>query len=367
MYAAQKGGNSKSAAVFDNRLRISEMLVYELNKFRRDSREACDSFFEFVKSSYNVQQLVFDSLGISLTYDHIRSKLDLNSYLRERSMGDMGLPHFEFDETQNRLFSLSLGKEMYERSGDLDSMEVSLGRCADYLSTTMLAVYTIKNIKTNADNYLTDIVRLLMAEEYRKKALLEGNQQENVVYSSEFFYKGDHPKQKVVSIFDGRYISCYVHLDIGDQGQVKGALVALANVSVLAKESIRELAARRLSARNTKDRQQEIDYLNKVKKYHKIYEASQRYDERVLYNFCLEMDLDNDRKISKEDLWGFCNKKKIDIQRSVSFFNIRSQIHSSKMPTSSTWGPNPTNSSGLKMIHWPSIASTPQVDSRYDS
>ena len=297
-------------------LQMAESLVAELNEFRQNIPGSCERLFEQVKASYNVQQLTFGSIGGGLALEDTRLKFGLNAYLRERVLGDCYLPGLEFDPHQNAAFIEACGRALYEAAETPDSRPRLLAAAEQAAASSLLAVYCAKHLQLADESAWRDLVSLFLCEEYFRKACPEISQDS---YASTFLFRGEHPRQKPVSFFDGRYISCYCYLDFGPLGEVRGVLLALVDVSVLAKEHFRQAAVTRANKQLTRSEDQEREYLGRVKKYHGLYQAAPRFDEKVLMRVFHQMDFDNDGRLGKQDLWRHCQEKKIDIQREVGF------------------------------------------------
>ncbi len=294
-------------------VQLAESLVAEVNEFRYSIPESCERLFEQVKAGYNVQPLRFESLGAALQLEDTRQKFSLNAYLRERVIGDSYLPGLEFDPHQNALFGEACGRALYEAEEAGERLRL-LEAAEQAVACSLLAVYCVKQLQPAAAVAWRELVCLLLCEEFFRKTCPELAPDS---YSSTFLFRGAHPRQKPVSFFDGRYVSCYCYLDRDAQGRVRGVLLALVDVSVLAKEHLRQTALKRANKKLTKSEDQEREYLARIKKYHGLYQASQRFDEKVLAKAFHKMDFDNDGRVSKQDLWHHCQSHKIDIQREV--------------------------------------------------
>jgi hypothetical protein len=299
-------------------------LIEQTNRFRSKIPEACQELFDKVKESYQVSFVEFPSLGKEVSPTDIQVKYLANLYLKERVVGQLYIPHLEFDDDINEKFSSTTGNSLCSalETGDseaqafLDNFRAETGSC-------MLACYYLPKVTKIAKEFEKELLQLFLLEEIISKestdkgALME--------LQSRYYFSGDF-KQKSASLMDHRFQSIFIHFDLEKDEKtmfrIKGILLLLTDKSVveMKAEAIKQqkLADLQNSSKAKAERySHQSGYLERMKKYHNLYQSNPKYDEGVLHQLFLRLDIDGDGKLGKEDLWNFCKKHKVIITKEV--------------------------------------------------
>lgn len=304
-------------------------LIEEMNRFRSRVPIACQELFNRIKESYKESFIDFPALNKEVMAEDIQAKYSLNLYFKERIIGELSIPHFEFDDDLNELFCRRWGQKIYqafEKSQEEAQKMVEEYRENEGLN--MVAAYCLPNVTKLGKGFETELIQLFLLEEVFRKT--NGNIEELAQPHTFFIYSGNR-KEKPGSFLDHRYVSTYFYIDLKEDGRIAGLMIILFDRSSIfikqkmkkqAKQKAEEekkLSQSQLSVRIRKT--QSSSYLERMKKYENIYEGSQRYDEKVIQRLFVEMDIDNDGFVGREDLWKFCQSKKVLIPKEVLFFD----------------------------------------------
>jgi hypothetical protein len=303
-------------------------LLEEMNRFRSKIPIACQQLFDRIKESYKENYIDFPILDKDVAAEDIQAKYSINLYFKERIIGELSIPHFEFDDDLNEMFCRNWGPKIYNsmKAGALEGQKV-IDEYRAQEDFNMVGAYCLPNATKLGKGYESEIINLLLLEEVFNKTNVNI---ELLADPHTIFYYSGARKQKQGSFLDHRYVSSYFYIDMQENGRVAGMLILLFDRSVilikqkLAKqarlkaEEEHGLAQSQLSVRLKKS--QSNSYVEKLKKYEGIYEGSPRYDEKVIQRLFIDMDADNDGFVGREDLWQYCKAKKILISREVILF-----------------------------------------------
>lgn len=299
-------------------------LIEQINRFRSKIPEACQELFDKVKDSYQVNFIDFNTLGKEVSPTDIQVKYIANLYLKERVVGQLYIPHLEFDDDINEKFSSTLGSHLCScmNTSDADGQSAfdSFRKESGY---SMAACYYLPNVTKIAKGFEKELVQLFLLEEIIMKeggdlgALMEPQ--------TKFFYSGSS-KQKPGSLMDHRYSSCFVHIELeveaNSSARVKGILIVLIDKSVVEMKAIaiknEKLAQNNQTIKPKQERYvHTTGYLERMKKYQNLYSSKPKYDEKVLHQLFLRLDIDGDGMVGKDDLWNFCRMHKVIIKKEV--------------------------------------------------
>jgi hypothetical protein len=299
-------------------------IIEQINRFRSKIPEACQELFDKVKDSYQESFIEFHTLGKEVSPAEIQVKYIANLYLKERVVGQLYIPHLEFDDDINEKFSNSVGANLCASLNTSDDEgQKALDNFRQQAEYSMAACYYFPQVTKIAKGFEKEIIQMFLLEEIIMKegadlgALMEPQ--------TKFLYSGNF-KQKSGSLMDHRYISCFVHIDVEAEStslvRIKGILIVLIDKSVV------EMKAAAIKEQLKQSNQQNIKpshqrythtagYLDRMKKYKNLYQGAPRYDEKVLHQLFLRLDIDGDGRIGKDDLWNFCQKNKVIIKKEV--------------------------------------------------
>jgi hypothetical protein len=316
------------------------IILSELNDFRSNIPNACESLSTILKRAYDTNYMEFPTIGKEVPYEDLQAKYTFNAYLKERIIGEMYLPHFEFDDVENQFWDRDWAQGIYSCAKDNERLQAIVDGMRETYGANMCAVYVLTEIQFIYKGFAKEIVHLLLTEEFDKKSSYNPSIDDPC---SQFIFSGQiGVKQKPCSLVDPRYISAFVHIELGPLQKIDGIVIALMDVSVQNRRKHIEAREAIQLAKELEEQKKHTDekpYTEKVQKYKDIYEASQRYDEAVLYKLFLEMDLDGDLLLSKDDLWGFCQKKNILIDRKDTdpLIGLANKYHLGKQPYKLKW------------------------------
>jgi hypothetical protein len=299
-------------------------IIEQINRFRSKIPEACQELFDKVKESYQVNFIDFNTLGKEVYPTDIQVKYMANLYLKERVVGQLYIPHLEFDDDINEKFSSTLGSHLCScmNASDADG-QAAFDLFREEAGYSMCAGYYLPNVTKIAKGFEKELVQLFLLEEIIMKegkdlgALMEPQ--------TKFFYSGTS-KQKSGSLMDHRYLSCFLHieLEVGENSsaRVKGILIILIDKSVVEMKAMaiknEKIALNNQTSKTKQERYVHTSgYLERMKKYENLYSSKPKYDEKVLHQLFLRLDIDGDGMLGKEDLWNFCQKHKIIIKKEV--------------------------------------------------
>lgn len=309
-------------------------LIEQMNKFRSRIPEACQELFDKLKASYHNSFIDFDTLGKKISCRDIQTKYIANLYLKERVVGNMTIPHFEFDDDINEQFSKTVGATLCSSlAHSVEQGQQTLDSFRKSLGISMAACYYLPNITKLGRGFEREVLQLWLFEEVVQKATSGPNALMD--YQTKFMYSGDQ-KQKPGSLLDHRYLSCLLHFDIEEAQNgviplVNGILAVLIDHSVVEMKATaikrQKQQAKAVAEANQKKQSQPTVYLDRLKKYHDLYQSSARYDEKVIQRLFFKMDIDGDGKISKDDLWSFCQKHNVLVKKEV-VATLRSKLTS---------------------------------------
>ena len=320
-------GNLMPAADYTQEILEDPVPIFidQLNRYLSKIPEACQELFDIVKESYQESFIEFRSIGKEISCTDIHVKYIANLYLKERIVGELFIPHLEYDDDINQKFSTSMAHRI---CSSVDQSDAEGQKCLDSLRTEaglgMIACYYLPNVTKISKGFEKEVINLCLLEEIIMKestdpaALFE--------LQTKFLYSGE-PKQKSGSFMDHRYLSCFLYIDMAEEenapAKIKGILIMLIDKSVV-KMKAEAIQAEKLAKQQTVPKEKTerlkkaLPYLEKMKKYENLYQSSSKYDEKVLYRLFLKMDIDGDGRLGKDDLWKFCQGNKILISKEAS-------------------------------------------------
>jgi hypothetical protein len=299
--------------------------LIEMNRFRSKIPVACQEVFDLVKESYKESMISFDTLNKEILMQDIQAKYAVNLYFKERIIGELNIPHFEFDDQLNEIFCSRWGEKMYQAMAtDPKAGKDVVDAFREEENLGMVAAYCMPKVGKLVKGFESDLIKLFLLEEVFRK---ESSQIEEMADPHTVFcYSGIKP-QKNGSFLDHRYISCYFYVDLDQTARIKGFMIVLFDRSAVL---MRDAMLKLVKEQNAKEKRDHLEslsvrmrrikssaYMEKMQKYSSLYQSSARYDEKVIQRLFVEMDLDGDGFVGREDLWNYCQAKKVPIKKEV--------------------------------------------------
>jgi hypothetical protein len=292
--------------------KLTHDTVQEANNLRNVIGYTCEQYFQQMKEHYNSEAIRLESLGKVVVYENQETKFKFTSFMRERVVGEGEFPIFEFVENQNEAFGDRFAGRWFASAGDEAALSSLEKEVAERYQSGMMLSFSVGGLAAGDKQLAKGVLDLMVLEEFLMK---NGVGPETRKLQSRIRYTGA-AKERNVSLLDYRYVSILVQYHLAGDDSIDGVWIVLLDRSLI---DIEDLERADSAARKWKTEQTLLGapYLERLKKYSNLLKPSPQFDESTLYRFFLEMDLDRDLLVGKEDLWNFCKKQRIDIQRSV--------------------------------------------------